>query len=221
MPLSKASQHRRNFESSVGSKLDAFSPLQTIATTLRGGATDAVFDLGRESLKLQSMATYSTITALVMNASLRLYTSQKFQTEVEENGKRPKGVRTLEGVFTGSTVLCIVSGMFTAVLFNVLGIYSKEALGMRNESGYLAFAAATAIYRKWGFRAFLTTCISFIISFVTSVVEKTSNEDRAGQLILISSIIVLLFGAFHIQTVLALATKLIYTPEFVSLNHVA
>jgi len=196
-------------------------PIPVSVTTLRGGAIEAVFDLGRENLKLQSMATYSTITALVMNASLRLYTSQKFEIDVDEHGNRPKRVKTMESVFTASTILCIVSGMFTAVLFNILGIYSREALGMGNESGYMAFTAATAIYRKWGFRAFLTTCLSFVTSFVLSIVEKTSNEDRVGQYILIASIILLMFSVYHLQTVLALATKLIYTPEFKALHKIA
>jgi hypothetical protein len=199
-----------------------------VATTVRGGAAtatttaaQALFDLGRENLKLQSMATYSTITALVMNASLRLYTSQKFEMEVDERGNRPRRIKWLETFFTASTILCVISGMFTTVLFNILGIYSKEALGMGNESGYIAFVAATAMYRKWGFRAFLTTCLTFVTSFVMSIVEKTSKEDRVGQLILVASTILLAFGVFHLQTVIALATEFIYTPEFKSLNHIA
>ena len=190
--------------------------------TLRGGALETVvWDVSRETMKLQAMTTYPTITALVMNASLRLYTSQKFEWGVDADGNRPKGVKRLESVFTASTILCIVSGMFTAVLFSVLGIYSREALGLGNESGYVAFAAATAIHRKWGFRAFLTTCLSFVASFVISIVEKTSNEDRLGQYILIVSIFLLAIGVFQLQSVLALATKFIYTPEFKILNNIA
>ena len=195
--------------------------LDRVTTALRGGALlEAVLDVGRENLKLQAMTTYPTITALVMNASLRLYTSQKFEMGMDEHGNRPDGIKRLESVFKASTILCIVSGMFTAVLFSILGIYSREALGMGNNSGYVAFTAATAIYRKWGFRAFLTTCLSFVASFVISIVEKTSDEDRVGQYILAASIVLLAFGVVHLQTVLALATKFIYTPEFKILNNI-
>lgn len=203
---------------------------------LRGGgsiheaSTAALaLNLGREGWKLQSMGTYSTITALVMNASLRLYTSQKFTTPPRHENARL--VRILESIFTASTVLCIVSGTFTAVLFNILGIYSKEALGMGNEVGYAAFTKATALYRKWGFRAFLTTCLCFVTTFLTSVYEKTlshhhhdkslSPRDWVGQGILVVSIFLAIMGTVHIQKVLAMATRYIYTPEACAANHIA
>jgi hypothetical protein len=215
------SDHRPTPLRSRGASSSSSSSLERVTTALRGGALlEAVLDVGRENLKLQAMTTYPTITALVMNASLRLYTSQKFEMGMDENGNRPDEIKRLESVFKASTILCIVSGMFTAVLFSILGIYSREALGMGNNSGYVAFTAATAIYRKWGFRAFLTTCLSFVASFVISIVEKTSDEDRIGQYILAASIVLLAFGVVHLQTVLALATKFIYTPEFKILNNI-
>jgi hypothetical protein len=193
----------------------------TAASMLRGGAKEIALNLGHEGLKMQSMATYSTITALIMNASLRLYTSQKFNIQLDADGKRPRRIQWLESIFTASTILCIVCGVFTAVLFNILGIYSKEALGMGNESGYLAFRDATAVFRKWGFRAFMLTAVSFVTSFLTSVVEKTSNEDFTGQVILVASIILAMVGVFHIHTVLTLATKYIYTAAAMAENHIA
>lgn len=202
-------------------RLQAISPIATGVAILRGGAKAAALDLGQEVLKIQSMATYSTITALIMNASLRLYTSQKFEIKVGPDGKRPRQVQWLESIFTASSILCIVCGVFTAVLFNVLGIYSKEALGMGNESGYLAFRNATAIFRKYGFRTFLITSISFVTSFLASVVEKTSDEDRRGQIILVASIVLAVVCSLNIHTVLSLATKHIYTAEFRAKNHIA
>jgi len=208
----------------ISTALNVVSPMDVTAI-LRGGAaavakTGAV-SLSREGLKLQSMAQYSTITALVMNASLRLFTSQKFNIQVDADGKRPRMICVLESIFTASTTLCIVCGTFTAVLFNILGIYSKEALGVGCEEGYVAFQHATAIYRKWGFRTFLLTCLSFVTSFLISVVEKTSNEDTVGQAILLMSILLALVGVFHIHTVLGLATKYIYTVEMKSKNYIA
>ncbi len=39
---------------------------------VRGGAGAALVDMSRESLFLQGIGTYGTITALIMNASLRM-----------------------------------------------------------------------------------------------------------------------------------------------------
>ena len=191
---------------------------------LRGGAKEAAINLGKEAMKIQAMATYSTITALIMNAALRLYTSQSFDIKVTAEGDQSPPVvakSLLESIFTASTILCIVSGVFTAVLFNVLGIYSKEALGMDNVAGYISFRDATAVLRKWGFRAFLVSMCTFVTSFLISVAEKTSYKDRWGQLILVGSILLTLVGAFHIHTVLTLATKYIYTARAVAENGIA
>jgi hypothetical protein len=173
--------------------------------------------MGREAYKLQSMATYSTITALVMNACLRLYTSQRF-------AKHPtlKTTRWCEHLFTASTTLCIIGGVFTAVLFNILGIYSKECLGLGNTAGYLAFQAATALYRKWGFRTFLMTAMSFTCSFLLSVYEKVREGGAdIGRWVILGSIVLTLFAGFHIQAVLRLATQYIYTPDFKALHKIA
>jgi len=199
----------------------------TLATTLeilRGGAAGAAevaLDMGRENMKLSSMALYTTITALIMNACLRLYTSQKFEFGHDQDGKRPRSIQILESIFTATSIVCIVCGVYTSVLFCVLGIYSREALWMNNIEGYLLFQQATAVLRKWGFRSFLMTSLSFLTCFLTSVVEKTSNEDRAGQIILVVSILLVLAGCFKIHTVLTLATKYIYTAAACAKNHVA
>jgi hypothetical protein len=177
-------------------------------------AAEAVLDLGRLKYRLESMATYSTITALVMNACLRLYTSQKFAKDPDTGA-----TRTVQHIFTALSIVCIIAGVFTAVLFNILGIYSKECLGMHNDAGYVAFQAATAIHRKWGFRTFLTTCLSFVGSFLLSVYEnaitkKAETGRTKGLWIFAVAIILAAVAAFEIQRVLSLATQLIYTAEF-------
>lgn len=177
--------------------------------------TEAVLDLSREGYKLQTMATYSTITALVMNACLRLYTSQSF-TKHPETGR----ASWVQHVFTLTSNMCIISGAFTAVLFNVLGIYSKECLWMQNDVGYAAFQAATAIHRKWGFRTFLSTCLSFVASFLLSVYENAQDgyaqKGLRSRGLWIFALSVLLAGlaVYHVQNVMSLATQFIYTPEF-------
>jgi hypothetical protein len=93
---------------------------------------------------------------------------------------------------------CSISWAFTA---------KKESLlGLRKDQGYyLAFQAATAVYRKWGFRSFLTLCwlvLRYVASFLVSAYQRTTEEDRVGQAILVASVLLTLFGAFHIQIVL-------------------
>ena len=199
-------KHPANTVTSRTATSNRVSAIPSILAFGVGKSSATMISLGREAYNLQSMAAYSTVTALIMNASLRLYTSQKFSQE----SKIPSAL------FTAATTLCIISGIYTAVLFNVLGIYSKESLGMGNDIGYIAFQQATAVYRKWGFRSFLATCISFVGGFMLSVfgnVTEGGSEVANGvdKLILGGSIILTLLGAFQIKVILNLATRYIYS----------
>jgi hypothetical protein len=128
-----------------------------------------VLNLQRTGYLLQEMSTYATLAALVLNSALRLWTSTKFH----------KDQGALVGhLFTVSTALCVVAGVFTALLFQLLDIYSKSALGMVNDNGYLAFTAATAVYRKWGFRCFLAETSAFVVSFLLNLYNTLWENVR-------------------------------------------
>lgn len=192
----------------------------TSMVQLRGGqaaaAAAAALDLSRESHCITELATYGTLTALVMNSALRLWTSTKFSKEQNS---------FVSHSFTISTAVCVIAGAFTAILFQLLGIYSKTALGMSNDAGYTSFKMATAIYRKWGFRCFLTELTSFVCSFVISLYNKLWHEaqahpetkdmwKRVGTYIMTGCILLIVLGTYHIKVVLNLATKHIFIDAY-------
>jgi hypothetical protein len=191
--------------------------LSSILLGLRGGqvashAAAAAFDMSRESYAIAELATYGTLTALVMNTALRLWTSTKFKKEQSP---------IVSHGFIVCKTLCVISGVFTVILFQLLCIYSKSVL-----SFHVAFKTATAIYRKWGFRCFLMELSTFMFSFLLSLyntvwMEAREHDDkelyqRVGTYIVMGSAVLLLLGAFHIHCVLDLATKHIFTDPFSS-----
>jgi hypothetical protein len=121
--------------------------LSSVLLGLRGGqvashAAAAALDMSRESHAIAELATYRTLTALVMNMAQGLWMSTKFEKELSP---------ILSNGFTICTMLCVILGVFTVILLQLLGIYSKSALSFG-----IAFKITTAIYCKWGFRCFLT-----------------------------------------------------------------
>ena len=46
-------------------------------------------------------------------------------------------------IFTVLSILCILSGVTTSIIFSFLGLYSKTALGMGNDEGFVKFFDAT------------------------------------------------------------------------------
>jgi hypothetical protein len=189
----------------------------TSALQVRGGqlATNAL-NLSREGYSINELATYGTLTALVMNAALRLWTSTKFSKEQHS---------FVSNSFTIATTLCVIAGAFTATLFQLLVIYSQSALGMSNDAGYASFKVATALYRKWGFRCFLTELTTFVYSFMISLYNNLWNEAKAhpetrdlskqiATYIMTGSIILVLLGTYHIKKVLDIATKFIFIDAY-------
>ena len=230
---------------SISSATNTASASVLLGLLLRGGATKAgaataAINFSREGYHLQVMATYGTMTALVMNAALRLFTSTKFPSTTSETSlqafskKQLLAINIASLLFLLTTSLCIISGAFTAILFQLLGIYGKSALSMQNDVGYLSFQSATGGYATWGFRCFLTSLASFVASFLLSLSTKTifSRENKnvafkensiignilsignAQIVIFTISILLTLVGAYHLKLVLNLASKYIFIPEF-------
>jgi len=177
----------------------------------RGGASTSLVNFSRESLFLQGMATYATITALIMNAALRIWTSTSFSKEQN---------KIVSNVFNSATALCLMSGIFTAILFQLLTIYSKSALGMGNDAGYMAFKASTRAFRIWGFRCFLTEMVSFVLVFITRLYnslwmdarqcDEKSTLTTTGKFIMGGSVILTATGVSLVHAVLRLASKQIF-----------
>lgn len=201
-------------EAAPFSAMSISSNASNLLHTIRGGVAppaSAVIDISRESLHSQGLATYATITALIMNASLRLWTSTNFSKDQK---------KIVSDVFNFATALCIMSGSFTAILFQLLTIYSKSALAMGNDEGYLVFKAATKCFRIWGFRCFLTEAISFAACFLSRLYNTLWEDARdsdckssltaSGKLVMGGSILFMLFGVSIIRSVLNLASQHIF-----------
>jgi hypothetical protein len=175
--------------------------LGTLAS-LRGGS----LDMALESQSMGVLSSYGVVTVLILNSALRLYTSTKFK----KDGTKYDWVAPC--LFNLSSGICVISGAFTGVMFQLLNLYSKTALSTGNATGYLAFKAATANFRKLGFYTFLTCLGTFTGTFMLSFYEKVEGDDRLGrnQLYFMGSLA--LMGIIVIKQILTYATVHIFTP---------
>jgi len=158
--------------------------------------------------KMQAFESYGTVTALAINAALFLYTTY----DLTEDGPNAKLYRS---IFIAANALCIISGAFTVLLFTLLVIYSQSALGMGNEAGFVVFWKETNNFAPLGFQSFLACSGSFVVAFLLSLKQKIADDDTVGNIILALSTVLVLAGAVQIESVLSLATNVIFTPEFI------
>jgi hypothetical protein len=175
---------------------------------LRGGAAAAVssaLDMSKESQNIAVLSSYGVVTVLILNSALRLYTSTNFKRDPSK--KNDWILRSLFSIFSG---VCVISGAFTGIMFQLLGIYSKSALGMGNVEGYKAFQAATAPYATLGFRTFLICLSSFVGTFLINFYNMTKEDGGLGKKIFGFMALLTIAGGVVIKHILNLATVHIF-----------
>lgn len=133
--------------------LDRAAPTVTASAVVpwiaRGGAT-AALDLGRTKLRLEGLHQYGVVTALLMNASLRLFSSTP--TTLDSDDSLQDKVKI---AFSACVAATVVFSAYTVIVFSLLGLYSKRALGLGMDAAFIEFFQATALIRESGFNAFL------------------------------------------------------------------
>lgn len=183
--------------------------LLSTVSCLRGGATTTavVLDMAKEDQHLAVLASYSVLTVLVLNSALRIYTSTKFK---RDRSKQYNWI--LPSLFALSSGICVLTGAFTGIMFQLLAIYSRSALGMGNDAGYAAFKASTLVYRRLGFNTFLWCLGSFVSMFLISLRNMTNEDERLGNGIFSAMAVLALLGGIIMKKLLNLATELIFAP---------
>jgi hypothetical protein len=180
-----------------------------VLISLRGGQAAAEevsvlgLDLARTTMRLDSINTYSIITALLLQAALRLYADTP--KDIEECKTRREKWATI--VFVISAGVSIICGAYTCVVFSLVGLYSKSALGMGLDGRFLEFFAATAMVRKRAFDSFLVCLLSFEFCFTISLLLNYDGNIRwwACGIATLAAI----FSVMHWQSIITLAGRLL------------
>lgn len=142
--------------------------------SLTGGAqpTKAI-DLTRFRLRLDGLHTYSVITTLLLNGALRLFTGtpKKWQ-----DGQPIKNAVKL--CFSVATILSVLAGSYTTIVFSLLGLYAKRALGRGLDDACWQFFQQSQPIREVAYDACLVSLVSFQAAFCLSV--YLNNDSKHG-----------------------------------------
>ena len=166
--------------STANNLLVAVSASKHGAILIRGGEifakhADSVLDISRVRMRLEGLASYATLCALLANGCLRLYSSVK--TQDDEKTSSVKQNRAYDAFYL-FIVISILSGSYTTVVFTLLALFSKTALGRGYDRQFLEFWAATTGLRESGLEAFLASLVCFEFAFILSLYLKTRGKRR-------------------------------------------
>lgn len=190
--------------SSLSSTTSNLVPL--VSNFLGGLQTDSTIDMARVNMRLESFNSYAIITALLLNATLRLYCMTPKIIDNDGKSSRKDNIALILFVlFAGTSLLC---NAYSSLAFSLLSLYSKTALGMGRDRSFLEFFDATTIVRKRAFHSFLVALLSFKLCFATSLYINYDGNIR-WWLIGISTGVGIL-SWFHWQTIIATAGNLLF-----------
>ena len=176
------------------------------ALILRGGAAEVPFDLTRARIRLEGLHSYGVVTTLMLNASLRLFSSVPKPRGIVKGDKVNNVARIL---FTSGIICSILSGLFTTVVFSLLGMYAKTAIGMSKDVGAYAFFDATQTIRENAYHAFIVSLVSFNSSFILALFLNYEGKMRWWVACIAAAIS--LVSWYQWNSIMTIASQIIFT----------
>ena len=169
---------------------------------------DGKYDIGRIRMRLEGLQSYSTISALLMNASLRLFSATKQPADPSSENSKAH-LHYMYNVFLAADILSVLLGAYTTIVFTMVSLYSKQALGRALDIEFLNFYTATQKLREFGFSAFVGSLVSFQVAFIGTLYCNLRGRKRQVFVTLATAIAT--FTVTMLRQVMSSATKFIFT----------
>ena len=149
---------------------------QMVALAVRGGG-EALVHLGRAKFRTEALSGYGVVSALLFSQSMSMFNSipKKMQDDDGENHWVEDSATLLLAV---TSLISVIACLTTTFIFALCGMYSRNAVGMGNDLGYINFLEQTSNIRKIGFKAMLISQYSMQSSFVVSIFLKFKGKLR-------------------------------------------
>jgi hypothetical protein len=137
--------------------------------------------LDRVKLRIDGFGTYAVVSALILNACLRVFTSTTTTTVTKLS---PDGTKVLttplsSTLFLSTTALTFLQALHSTIVFTLIPIYAKTCLGLGLDLALTKFLKATSLHRKIGFNCFVGSISTFLLEFSSAFYIKVVHLPMA------------------------------------------
>ena len=151
------------------------------------------------------------MSALLLNSALRLLTST--DVDLEARGVAVWKDRVVQALFVTSMALSIFTGFYTTVVFTLVSMYAKIALGYELDAQCATFLTATRPYRERAFQSFILSLLSFSCAFPLSLFLRMKGKTR--WVVLVVGLAISAWMCAQWFALMGVANVAIYKPRFV------
>lgn len=149
---------------------------QMVALAVRGGG-EALVDLTRAKFRTEALSGYGVVSALLFSQSMSMFNSTP-KKMLDDHGENHWVEDSATVLLAVTSLISVIACLTTTFIFALCGMYTRNAVGMGNDLGYINFIEQTANIRKIGFKAMLISQYSMQSSFVVSIFLKFKGKLR-------------------------------------------
>ena len=103
----------------------------------------------------------------------------------------------------------VALGSYSTILFSLVTVYSKTALGMGLQEEYIDFFKKTAWYRQVGFMSFFGMLMAYNVGWILCVL--LSYEGNIRWWMAVPAVLVGLMGMIHFNNIMRLAGSILFS----------
>jgi len=147
---------------------------KAVLVLVGGGQSQKDFLIDRAGERIGSLEIYCVVAALIMNAALCLYSYTPHNPR-ETDTKVDKWITIAFGIFN---LISVISSTYCTVIFTLLALYLKTCLGFGMDNAFFDFLDNTVSFRVLGFKSFMLSLWTFMVSFSMSVFLCVDGRTR-------------------------------------------
>jgi len=176
------------------------------ALAICGGAIEDKYLLDRVDHRIGALDVYIIVATLIMNAALCLFSYTDHSLEDE---KKTGIEKKLIACFSFFTMISVVTGTYCSLVFTLCSLYLRTIMGFGYDEKLLSFVQATKTFRLSGFRSFLISLWSFMISFLFSL-RINMGACMTSNIVVASATVMTAVATMNVQQLLSIASTVIF-----------
>lgn len=164
----------------------------------------------RATVRLDGLEVYAVVSALTMATSIQCFDSHgglRGWDALLDDGNYLQMATDL--LFLCCSALGLVAGMHATLVFSLMTMYGRTAVGIGTDAQFVDFFGATGGVRYRGFQTFRASLYSFLLQVLLMVVDKSPPSLRIVGLSLLSYAVYSVYS--DTQGIIEVASRILFS----------
>eukprot|EP00547_Thalassionema_nitzschioides_P007476 CAMPEP_0194203720 /NCGR_PEP_ID=MMETSP0156-20130528/3413_1 /TAXON_ID=33649 /ORGANISM="Thalassionema nitzschioides, Strain L26-B" /LENGTH=239 /DNA_ID=CAMNT_0038929521 /DNA_START=278 /DNA_END=997 /DNA_ORIENTATION=- len=154
----------------------SLSSMQNIAVP-NNQSNCATNEFGRNQIRMDGFQIYAVVSALNLSSSIACLTAYVAIEQADQDN--PRGFYNItygfiaDFLFTFSNAIGIMTGIHSTLIFSMVSMYGRSALGLNRDAAYYTFIEETLDNRQGAFRSFTWSIYSFLVQATCMIISRT------------------------------------------------